>query len=1095
MAFMEDKMKKIITSLCISLLLALIFLLSAGAEATSEPSVTLNSVTLYSYPDKTVYGAFEQLDTGGLSLLATYSDGSERIISGSDLRVSYLRDKCLRVGDDSVTLTYGGKSISLPVTVNRISYDLSALALSGFSTVYNGKYQSYDSLIPKIVGLDGIPLTVKATGGGVGAGEYDISIDFSTESLDYLVPESRVITMTVTPATAEIVWSGLSFTYDGKSKAPVAHYTDVNGARVYPTVTGAATNAGTGYIARVTVNDPNYQFTNTSVGYEIKKADYDFSGVSWSKDSFTYDGSKKSISASGLPAGVSIIGYTGDRGTDAGIYTAVATLSWDERNYNTPSPLTHTWEIAKADYDMSGVEFKADSVVFDGNMHYPTLVGMMPRGADGIQLEYSFSAGASHVSDGTVSVVISFKTASKNYNVPADRHSSISITPLGIDVIWGEVRLSYNGEDQAPEAFSDHCVIKVEGMKTAVGKYTATATTENTDYYIKNDKIEYSIVKAENGWTEQPASSTCFEGKDIVIKGTSRFGEVKYTFFSDPEGKTEIAAPKSCGSYYVRLTVAETENFSGLTSDIISFEIVEIVPVSFLAALKREDFSAFDKISPEDIVCSVINNDGSIDIVKSSLVTVIYENGNSLRRSDRSVTLKYGDFSFSVPIEVGYADYDLSGVRWGKTEQTYDGSAKYPELTGLPSGVSVQSYIGGEMINAGSYKVYVKLNYDSDNYNEPDILPCDFIINKCPINTPLIKSVYNGQYITPISSSSFYTVIGTDSFKQAGKYTVSVMLTDSENYVFAENGEDVANAIFEITPATVSVKVYDISLKLFEKLDRVEYEVTGGLVYSGDFVGIAPYEEDGRVYVRSTNPNYVLDVEPGKINRLPYPTAEGFAVIIAILIVLALLILIGFRLYRNRHRLVTVGAAIKCRWHNRHFRAERPRIDPPRQEKIRPTFSYEIKPEAEEESSEPEIEDDEPERESSERDEETSGIDFEIDADKADTLITDSLARSLIKRDGEIIYTDGTRKAVIGVEDIAKAFASGQRVDVNKLKEKKLVPPDTAYLKVLGGGTLDKPLSVYANEFSLSAVKMIALTGGQAIKIVTMKEKSDEEKE
>ena len=58
-----------------------------------------------------------------------------------------------------------------------------------------------------------------------------------------------------------------------------------------------------------------------------------------------------------------------------------------------------------------------------------------------------------------------------------------------------------------------------------------------------------------------------------------------------------------------------------------------------------------------------------------------------------------------------------------------------------------------------------------------------------------------------------------------------------------------------------------------------------------------------------------------------------------------------------------------------------------------------------------------------------------------------------------------------------------------------MVSPDTAYLKVLGGGRLDKALSVYANEFSLSAVKMIALTGGQAIKIVTMKEKSDDEKE
>ena len=59
----------------------------------------------------------------------------------------------------------------------------------------------------------------------------------------------------------------------------------------------------------------------------------------------------------------------------------------------------------------------------------------------------------------------------------------------------------------------------------------------------------------------------------------------------------------------------------------------------------------------------------------------------------------------------------------------------------------------------------------------------------------------------------------------------------------------------------------------------------------------------------------------------------------------------------------------------------------------------------------------------------------------------------------------------------------------------KLIPEDTAYLKVLASGSIDKPLTVYANEFSLCAVKMIALAGGQAIKVSTVKERADGEKE
>ena len=58
-------------------------------------------------------------------------------------------------------------------------------------------------------------------------------------------------------------------------------------------------------------------------------------------------------------------------------------------------------------------------------------------------------------------------------------------------------------------------------------------------------------------------------------------------------------------------------------------------------------------------------------------------------------------------------------------------------------------------------------------------------------------------------------------------------------------------------------------------------------------------------------------------------------------------------------------------------------------------------------------------------------------------------------------------------------------MDVNSLKAHSLIPYDTAYIKVLARGIIDKPLSVYANDFSLSAVKMIALAGGKAVRVDT----------
>lgn len=1083
-------MKKIIIAIALFTLLLSGFTLISSAEGGS-PTPSVASLSISSYPEKTVYGAFEQLDTVGLTLRATFTDGSERIIKGDEIRVSYNRDGCLRVGDSSVMLTYGGKSVYMPVTVNRIAYDLSSLSLADFSVVYNGEFQSYDRPMKSIVGLDGIALEIGLSGGGTNVGIYDISLDFHTASKDYFTPESRVISMTIEPAAVEIIWEGNSFVYDGKSKSPVAYYTDVRGERVYAAVSGAATNAGVGYIARAGVSDLNYEFRNTSFTYEIRKADIDLSSVVWSKDDFTYDGTKKSISATGLPAGVSIIGYSGDRGTEAGGYTAVAHLRWDENNYNTPPILSHTWEIKKADYDTSGIAFRSESFVYDGATHYPTLIGSMPVGADGISLEYSFSTGATNVSDGRVTVVVSFHTDSKNYNIPADRYSSVVITPLAISVEWGEDRLTYSGEEQTPNAHAPECGVTVSGGATDVGRYLATAKSDNENYFVANDKKEYTIVKAENYWTVAPADSVCYEGRDILLIGSARFGEIAVEYYADKDATERIDAPTAIGRYYAVLTVTGNDNYGGIVSEPIAFDIIKISAVSFVAQIKADRLVAFQRLDGDDITCSVINNDGSIEQVDPSLVGIIYERGDSLRRGDGTVRLIYMDFVLTIPVEVGYADYDLSEVEWADNIREYNGGEMTPTLIGLPNGVSVREYVGGGRINAGSYKVYAVLDYDSENYNEPQIPHCEFIIKKQTVKPPLITSVYNGVVQTAFSDSRIYEVIDSGEYTDAGDYSVLVSLTDPDNYCF-ESGGDRAYALFRILPITLSVSVSDVRLRLFEKLSTADFVITDGALLAGDSLTVTPYSQGREVFVRSDNPNYTLINSPGRLIRLPYPTVRGaFLICSAILFALALLLLI-LTVLRQRHRIVSLVAMMKCRIFNKGYKAPPPR---PIAEScgcdigIAESFDKEI------ESIDLVISDeDEQISKPTDTDGEIAIIDFEIDAERADALITDSLARNLINREGEIIYTSGSEREVVSVELLSDNFSAGERVDVNRLKERGLIGNKVAYIKILGGGTIDKPLMVYANEFSLSAVKMIALTGGQVTKVVTFRDRSGEEK-
>ena len=474
MEISEVEMKKAVISVLFLTLFFAAFMLCAYADGTK---VEVLSLKIESYPTRTVYNAFDSFDAGGLSVSAELSDGSRMIIPPSELSFGYENGDNLRVGDEHIAICFEGRSAYLPVTVNPISYPTDT-AISDITLTYNGEYQSYTAALPTIMGLDGIPLTVKANGGGTSVGEYEIYIDFHTESKNYLTPESRVVRMTIEPMETAVIWRELSFVYDGKSKIPTAEFVDAQGKVRALSVLGGATNAGV-YTARVGMTDPNYRFISASCDYEIKKADYDMSSVLWNGTSFVYDGSKRSVTLTGLPKGVSVVSYQGDVASDAGKYTATATLAWDSANYNAPILASHSWEILPAEYDLTGFRFLPSTHVFDGNIHYPTLEGKMPVGMDGIALEYSFSSGATHVSDGKVSVIISFRSASKNYNIPKDQYSSVSVTPKGINVSWSGEKLYYNGERQSPVASAKECGVRVNGAAMTVGRYTATAESQN----------------------------------------------------------------------------------------------------------------------------------------------------------------------------------------------------------------------------------------------------------------------------------------------------------------------------------------------------------------------------------------------------------------------------------------------------------------------------------------------------------------------------------------------------------------------------------------------------------------------------------------
>lgn len=74
------------------------------------------------------------------------------------------------------------------------------------------------------------------------------------------------------------------------------------------------------------------------------------------------------------------------------------------------------------------------------------------------------------------------------------------------------------------------------------------------------------------------------------------------------------------------------------------------------------------------------------------------------------------------------------------------------------------------------------------------------------------------------------------------------------------------------------------------------------------------------------------------------------------------------------------------------------------------------------------------------------------------------------------------KKGIINIDVLSQKFPAGARITIDSLRENSIIPSNVNYIKVLANGILDKPLIVEADDFSLQAVKMIALTGGRVIR-------------
>ncbi len=654
-------------------------------------------------------------------------------------------------------------------------------------------------------------------------------------------------------------------------------------------------DSGTYVLTATLTNDGQSKSVSCNFTVSITKATYNMTNAKWNYTSaFTYDGTAKTVSVTGLPTGVTVASYQNNQATAAGGYTAAVTLSYDSANYNAPSLANLSWTISKANYDMSGVSIEDKAFVFDGRSHNVSVTGTLPTGRDGIQVTVSYSGSATNVSEGRTAVTANFATASTNYNVPASMTAYVMITPREITVTWANDNFTYNGSNQKSSVTATYRDVsnKAVDMLTDLVEfkdykedgYLVTASFKNneTNYYLPDDVTKTFHIKKK-----AIDDATITLGASLTYNGTEQTQAIK-SVYVDGLPVTYIAADNkqtNAGTY--TLTIIASGNFTGvLTAD-------------YSIAKANYDMSG---ITFADVTCEFDDEEHTI-IIGGTLptgqdgkqVTVSYTGkATNVVQTPLTVTATFNTTSgnYNVPASK-QATLTITpkqvAITWSEDDFTYNGLDQSASVTA--SYRDIHNAIVPLAVTIGELKDYASIGYTASasfaggetNYVLPVALTKTYHVKRKSVEGATFDLAevlsYNSslqeQKITAVTVDGLnvtYAIVGNTG-KDAGDYTMT--LTANGNF----EGELVKDWSIATVPLTVTAYSNTITYGQapahagvyytgFQGIEDTSY-LGGELVYTfdyerygdvGDFeIGIGGY----------TSINYDITYIPGilTVNR------------------------------------------------------------------------------------------------------------------------------------------------------------------------------------------------------------------------------------
>ncbi|MDE7158070.1 MAG: hypothetical protein K2N74_00685, partial [Clostridiales bacterium] len=425
------------------------------------------------------------------------------------------------------TENYVATEKTVPVEIQKLAVTLS-WAECDFT--YNGTEQVPEATVTNLVGTDTCIVTVE---GGTDAGKSITARAISLSNDNYtLDPDTDYTTeYEIKPRPIKVKWQdNLLLEYTGSDQAPEATVENlVSGDECGLTVSGAATEIGP-HTATVTACD-NSNYTvddgiNLETDYQIVKASLT---LIITPSSAEYD-ALTTLTVSGNLGGGEVefklledtdsapeergaATLTGNQllGTRAG-YVVIQVSVPETENYleGTASiRFTITKKAPTIALDATETVYGTELLLgVSGNVENGTVTYTVDTARSTGEADIVKRDGAVYLVPKKVGLVyLNIETTeTENYSENITS-AAVRITPLQVDLGWGELEFVYNGKFQAPTAVvknlleGDKCEITVTGQQLNAGTYAATASgLTNSNYTLEgliNTPVMFSIGKTQ----------------------------------------------------------------------------------------------------------------------------------------------------------------------------------------------------------------------------------------------------------------------------------------------------------------------------------------------------------------------------------------------------------------------------------------------------------------------------------------------------------------------------------------------------------------------------------------------------------------------